>query len=186
MLQLILDFETTGLDPSAHEVIEIGALVFDHSCPKLKIVDLFSCLVKNKKSLCKQAQDVNQIFQKEINLFGLDPQLALELLWARIEACEHLIAHNAEFDRSFLIDFIDRYGSQEKKEAIKQKVWFCTKEDLNTPPRLSLKKLCAMYKVENVSAHRALADCLSLWQVLKNRRALREKQLILPTSQGLK
>ena len=55
---LILDFETSGLNPFHDDIIEIAA-------KKLRSADSFSTLVKSKKTLDKKIVEITKITEKK-------------------------------------------------------------------------------------------------------------------------
>ena len=155
---LILDTETTGLDPQRDRCIELGAVLFD--LPRRSVLSQVSLLLP-----CDQnaAQAVN----------GIDPELTQQpqpwqqgLQWfeALLASADLVVAHNAAFDRQW-------FGI-EPLPAI-YKPWLCTMEDIRWPAdrnlRLnpSVRDLALAYSVPVWAAHRALTDCIYLAQVFE-------------------
>ena len=155
---LILDTETTGLDPQRDRCIELGAVLFD--LPRRSVLSQVSLLLP-----CDQnaAQAVN----------GIDPELTQQpqpwqqgLQWfeALLASADLVVAHNAAFDRQW-------FGI-EPLPAI-HKPWLCTMEDIRWPAdrnlRLnpSVRDLALAYSVPVWAAHRALTDCIYLAQVFE-------------------
>jgi len=157
-LLLILDTETTGLDPDQHQCIEVGAVLFD--VPHRAVLSQISFLLPCAHN---PAQAIN----------GIDPLVsrlpqpwrqALQCFEAMLEAADAVLAHNAAFDRQW-------FGRGELPAI--HKPWLCSMEDLRWPPeRLlranpSVRDLALAYGVPVWAAHRALTDCIYLVQVFE-------------------
>jgi DNA polymerase-3 subunit epsilon len=155
---LILDTETTGLDPQRDRCIELGAVLFD--LPRRSVLSQVSLLLP-----CDQnaAEAVN----------GIDPELTQQpqpwqqgLRWfeALLASADLVVAHNASFDRQW-------FGI-EPLPAI-HKPWLCTMEDIRWPADRNLRStpsvrdLALAYGVPVWAAHRALTDCIYLAQVFE-------------------
>jgi DNA polymerase-3 subunit epsilon len=155
---LILDTETTGLDPQRDRCIELGAVLFDLPCRS--VLSQVSLLLP-----CEQnaAQAVN----------GIDPELTQQpqpwqqgLQWfeALLSSADLVVAHNAAFDRQWF--------GMAPLPAI-DKPWLCTMEDIRWPAdrnlraNPSVRDLALAYSVPVWAAHRALTDCIYLAQVFE-------------------
>jgi DNA polymerase-3 subunit epsilon len=149
---LIVDTETTGLDPAVDRVIEIGAILYS-----LEAASPLACVsyLLRSENATNPAASVNRIPEAALRYVDhLDVQpLAFRLLDEMAKSAACILAHNAAFDRSFLAGlgyFPDR-------------PWICTKEDLAWPrqskPGASLVVLALDHDLGVAYAHRALADC---------------------------
>jgi DNA polymerase-3 subunit epsilon len=155
---LILDTETTGLDPQRDRCIELGAVLFD--VPRRSVLSQVSLLLP-----CEQnpAQTVN----------GIDPVLTQQpqpwqqgLQWfeALLAAADVVVAHNAAFDRQWF--------GMAPLPAI-DKPWLCSMDDIRWPAERQLRStpsvrdLALAYSVPVWAAHRALTDCIYLAQVFE-------------------
>ena len=155
---LILDTETTGLDPDQHHCIEIGAVLFDvaHRSVLSQVSFLLPCETN-------AAQAIN----------GIDPALTsqpqpwregLRCFEAMLAAADVVVAHNAAFDRQWF--------GRGSLPAI-DKPWLCSMEDLRWPAERqlranpSVRDLALAYGVPVWAAHRALTDCIYLAQVFE-------------------
>lgn len=155
---LILDTETTGLDPRQHRCIEVGAVLF--SVPHRAVLSQLSFLLPCDSN---DAQRVN----------GIDPQAtrepqpwqqALSCFQALVDSADVVVAHNAAFDRQW-------FGEGELPAIAKP--WLCSMEDLRWPPERglranpSVRDLALAHGVPVWAAHRALTDCIYLAQVFE-------------------
>lgn len=150
---LLLDTETTGLDPKVDTCIEVAAVVYDlqHASPIVS----FAALIRAAANPCEK---VNHI---PAALLGEAPPS--DLIWPRVasmaDACDAILAHNAAFDRGFVPASL--------RDA---KPWICTQNDLDWPqqtkPGQSLVALALAHGLGVASAHRAAADCDLLSRLL--------------------
>ncbi|MFZ9147914.1 MAG: 3'-5' exonuclease [Vulcanococcus sp.] len=168
---LIIDTETTGLQPGRDQCIEVGAVLF--SVPDRSVLSQVSFLMPAEQN---PAQGVN----------GIAPALtqrpqpwksALACFEAMVEAADLLVAHNAAFDRQWF--------GQGPLPAL-TKPWLCSMEDVRWPAdrhlraNPSVRDLALAYEVPVWAAHRALTDCIYLAQVFE-----RCEQLEALLSEGL-
>jgi DNA polymerase III subunit epsilon len=145
---LIIDTETTGLDPSTDSVIETGLVLYsvEHQTTLIQ----FSTL---HYASANPAEQINRIPAAAlIDIEERYPLLSLSsLLSCLVEDADVIVAHNAEFDRAF---FGGNWHS---------KPWLCTKDDFTWPrqtkPGESLVTLALEHGIGVASAHRALTDC---------------------------
>ena len=153
---LILDTETTGVDPDYESCIEVGAILFD--VPSRTVLSQQSFLLPVEKN---GAEMINRI-PAEITLLPQPWEYSIRLFELMVDAADVLVAHNAEFDRQW-------FGKDHLPSVIKP--WLCTMEDIRWPyerqlrARPSLRDLAIAYGVPVWAAHRALTDCIYLAEV---------------------
>ncbi|MGI6726237.1 MAG: PolC-type DNA polymerase III [Christensenellales bacterium] len=155
---IVLDFETTGLNPFADRIIEIGAVKLEHNT----VVDSFSTLVNPEIPL---SDKVIQITGIQDFMLKDQPKAAQALprLMDFIADCP-IAAHNAGFDMAFLRGELGRLGKEvELPEidtlAFSQKLY----PDLK---RYNLASLCKYLGVTLRNAHRAVHDATATAQCL--------------------
>ncbi|MFM7635754.1 MAG: 3'-5' exonuclease [Cyanobacteriota bacterium] len=155
---LILDTETTGLDPASGQCLEVGAVLFH--VPSRAVLAQLSFLLPVDRN---PARPVNGI-DPAVTQLSQPWRQSLELLLALVERSDALLAHNAAFDRQwFGVGLLPAL----------RRPWICSMEDirwpadrqLRTPP--SVRDLALSYGVPVWAAHRALTDCIYLAQVLE-------------------
>jgi DNA polymerase III alpha subunit (gram-positive type) len=146
---LIFDVETTGVDPSVDQVIEVAACLYD-----LEI----GCAIESYASLLRAdsnpAERINGIPASAL----VDARHSIEV-WRRVlelaEASDVVVAHNAEFDRSF----VRAAGIA----SIADRNWCCTRSDFlwdagGEGGGRKLVEIVLAYGLGVSSAHRASAD----------------------------
>ncbi|MCT0201813.1 3'-5' exonuclease [Synechococcus sp. CS-603] len=155
---LILDTETTGLDPAQHHCIEVGAVLFDvtHRAVLSQVSFLLPCLSNDAEAINGIPAAVSRLDQPW--------RQALDLFNSLVAAADVLVAHNVPFDRQWF--------GRGPLPAL-GKPWLCSMEDLRWPAERhlratpSVRDLALAYGVPVWAAHRALTDCIYLAQVFE-------------------
>ena len=151
---VVVDLETTGLDPDRHEIIEIGAIKFDCA---LEVHATFQSLVVPSKRVSSKITEITGLNRKTL---VRDGHPLAQILPQFLEFCEDLpiVAFNAKFDRSFVEAACDAALLSRPTGS-----WICALENsrLAWPGRSSyrLSALCADGGVDLSGEHRALTDC---------------------------
>lgn len=140
---LIIDTETTGLDPAKDRAIEVGAILYsiEHQTSLASV----AFLISHHEN---PAEHINRIPVAALD----DPKVEERgdsMLSHMISQADCIVAHNAEFDAAFL--------------SI-SKTWVCTKNDVSWPNHehvngKSLVNIALDHGIGVSTAHRALADC---------------------------
>ena len=165
---LILDTETTGLDPETQHCVEVGAILFDVQSRAVLAQQSFLLPAETNA-----AEPINRIPAAVTRL----PQPWKEgLRWFQnlLDAADVLVAHNAAFDRQW-------FGRGELPAVAKP--WLCSMDDMRWPAdrqlrsRPSVRDLALAYGVPVWAAHRALTDCIYLAEVFARCEDL-EQQLL--------
>ena len=155
---LIIDTETTGLDPQLDHCLEVGVILFD--VPSRQVLAQHSFLLPVEANA---AEAINRIPAAATNL----PQPwrpALSYLQSLLDAADVLVAHNAAFDRQW-------FGRGHLPAT--DKPWLCSMEEMRWPAerllrsRPSVRDLALAYEIPVWAAHRALTDCIYLAEVFR-------------------
>jgi len=155
---LIIDTETTGLDPSHGQCIEVGAVLF-HVASRALLAQVSFLLPAARNP----AQHVNGI-AAEVTQLPQPWQAGLSCFEAMLDQADAVLAHNVAFDRQW-------FGIG-PLPAI-EKPWICSMADIQWPadrhlrPTPSVRDLALAYGVPVWAAHRALTDCIYLVQVFE-------------------
>ncbi len=164
MRQIILDTETTGLDPAlGHRIIEIAALEL---ADRRLTANTFHRYVNPERAIDAGAQQVHGLTDEMLADKPKFKDIADELL-AFIVGAE-LIIHNAPFD----VGFLDRELGLLKRKRLSHHCPVVTDtlrmaRDLHPGKRNSLDALCERYQIDNSSRtlHGALLDAELLAEV---------------------
>jgi len=165
MRQIVLDTETTGLEPElGHRIIEIGCVELLNRRPTGKT---FHRYLNPERDIDKGALEVHGISREELQGMPRFADVAEEIV-AFIAGAE-LVIHNAAFDVAFLDAELARLGGEVRKVA-----GFCRVLDslalareMHPGQRNSLDALCKRYEVDNSrrELHGALLDARILADV---------------------
>lgn len=156
---LVLDTETTGLELASAELIEVGALLVevDRDTGELgQIVGSYGGLEEPRNAIPEESTAIHGITDEMVKGQRFDDN-ALQALVSKADLC---LAHNAGFDKPFLL---------RRFEFFAQTVWACTFKELPWAQEgYSGRKLeyllsdCGYFH----AAHRAVEDCNALAHVL--------------------
>ncbi len=164
MRQIVLDTETTGLDPSlGHRIIEIAAIEMINR--QISGRD-YHCYVNPEREIDPGAMEVHGISNEFLADKPKFADVATDFL-AFIEGAE-LIIHNAPFDVAFLNAELDKLGREpvaEFCEAITDTLKLA--RELHPGKRNSLDALCERYAIDHSARtlHGALVDTRLLAEV---------------------
>jgi DNA polymerase-3 subunit epsilon len=153
---LILDTETTGLDPSQHKVIEVGAILY--SVDYQTVLHQFATLLHAKENPQERINCIPAAALHHLDEYLVG--LSLMMLKRMAAQADCVVAHNVAFDRQWFDG--DRLpvlvGCDEQPLT-----WLCTMTDFvfpnQTKPNESLVSLALAHGIGVSSAHRALTDC---------------------------
>lgn len=157
---LVVDLETTGIDPDRDEIIEIGIIEFGvEEGRKPAITNMYSALSQPSQSLSEEIK----------KLTGLDDeilkgqQIDWELVRSYFDRSALYIAHNSSFDRSFL--------ERVWPDAPLPGQWACSMRHVDWEAHgfrtRSLNYLAADHGFVNAFAHRALFDCATTFRLIE-------------------
>lgn len=166
-----VDVETTSLSPVTGEVIEVGACLFSGGAVKAR----FQSLIRPK----------GEISQETFELTGIDPEklreapLAEEVYGGFLAFLgDHpLVAHNAPFDRGFLLKTAQRLGLPFKKTVLDT---LALGRILNPDMKNHrLPDLAAKYGVKLDRHHRADTDAETAgWVAVRMAEALKKEGVL--------
>ena len=158
---LILDTETTGLNPKVDHLLEVAAILWsvDHRSTLMQA----STLICNDSPIHNPAEPVNGI-PAEVLEFTFNYQAGLKVISQMSYCASYICAHNAKFDQAFCRNLEDldlpRDNWIDTRDIVYPKSQYCQGR--------SLKDLAIIHGIPLVNFHRALHDC----QVLANLLAL--------------
>lgn len=166
-LVLIVDTETTGLNPEEGFCIELGAILF--SVRHRRTVAQVSVLMPCFENPAEPINGISAALSRVADTALVDAGIAA--FNRMLEQADVLLAHNAEFDSKW-------FGVGALPPV--HKPWVCSMSDIPWPKELGLKgrpsvtALALAHGVPVWAAHRALTDCIYLAQVLERRNDLEE------------
>lgn len=157
---MIIDTETTGLNPREDEVIELGFLLitYQEDNPR-EIAEFGNEMREPSKEIPKRVQELTGITPKMVK----GKRLNKEKILAALDLANIVIAHNAAFDRPMCERLLPEFS---------EKPWACSLTEIPwskygfESAKLKYLLMDSGYFFEG---HRALDDCAALNQLLNVR-----------------
>jgi DNA polymerase III subunit epsilon len=174
--EIVLDTETTGLEPFAgHRLVEIGCIELVN---RMSSGRHFHRYVNPERDMPAEAFAVHGLSAEFLNDKPRFVEIAEELLAFLGEA--PLVAHNAAFDLGFLNAEFERAGKTSVgRERLIDTLLLARRKHPAGPNRLD--DLCTRYRIDNSrrTKHGALLDAELLAEVYLELIGARQAQLIL-------
>ncbi|MFW6282216.1 MAG: 3'-5' exonuclease [bacterium] len=154
---VFVDTETTGLS-NDDEFIEVTAVLGEFNKQgKIKILDKYTGLRNPSVEINPAARKVHKI--KDIEL--VDSELNYDKLNNIFEKAHFITAHNASFDKKFLI---------KEFEQLKNKFWLCSMNGIKWKKRgfnsKGLQNLLDDNNIEVTDSHRSDSDVMAMIKLL--------------------
>ena len=178
---VVIDTETTGLNCSCNEIIELSGIRFENWDP----VEVFTSLIKPKKEIPAEITRINGITNTMVENA---PSIG-QVVPAFTEFCSgyNLVGHNLEFDLKFLykngVDFLKSsrkyYDTLQIAQSVLKKPKYKYSREYGSYEidydvdydviDHKLVTLCDYYYIRNnLSAHRSSSDCLATGYLFKH------------------
>lgn len=157
-LWAVIDIETTGIDPNYDSIIDVGFLQFEGT----KLIRKYSSLVQYDGELSYFIQKLTGINKKMLRNAPSWKEVEPEVLDLY---GHHLIAHNADFEKSFLKDFYTKIEDETQRESYEDSIYFLS---LLFPNRsfLNLESFICDWKIADSEKHRGFEDSVDLLKVM--------------------
>ncbi|MDO8878983.1 MAG: 3'-5' exonuclease [Pseudolabrys sp.] len=158
MTGIILDFETTGLDPAKDEIIEVACVKFRYSATDeiSGVSDIFQSYNEPSVPIPALVTELTGI----TNDMVAGQRIDIAALEAFVGDANIIIAHNAGFDRKF---------AERLSSTFEHKHWACTQTEIDWRKHgfggAKLGYLLADIGMFH-NAHRAIDDCHALVEIL--------------------
>lgn len=180
-----IDLETTGFNPKIHDIWQIAILPLDSDIRPLKMEGLspFYIDIKPDRPQNADPEAISKDKLEKVLKDGLDSELAQMLLEKWFNKLQLAInkkicplACNWPFDRSFLIEWLgllnfEAFFHPWYRDVLAASLYSNDRADVNAEPvpyaKSSLAYLCSTLKVENISPHDALSDCVATAEVYR-------------------
>ena len=162
MRKIILDTETSGLDPNKDRIIEVGCVELINDIPSGKVFHQYYS--PGNIQISEQAENIHGLsnsFLKDYVVFDERIDELLDFIDNSV-----LVIHNAQFDISMINSSLKRL----KLNLIKEKDYICTLTMARKKfpgSKVNLNALCRKYgiSIEHREKHDAITDCFLLAQV---------------------
>ncbi len=176
MREIVLDTETTGMDPEdGHKIIEIGCVELDNHLPSGKTLQLY---INPERDIPPEATAVHGItdeFIKDKPVFSEVFDQFLEFI-----GDGKLVIHNAEFDMKFINSELGKVGHQPIPwTQVKDTLTMARQKFPGSPANLDA--LCRRFGIDNTERtyHGALLDSELLSEVYLELLGGRQHGLVL-------
>ena len=160
-LAAILDIETTGLSPHGCDIIEAAVILFSYHAKTgeiLGVIEEYSGFNMPSSPISPFITRLTGITNQMVQNEKLDDKKIMELL----HQAHGIIAHNASFDRSFLLK---RYPE------LAEKRWHCSMRSVKWKDygfmNKKLDTLLEGHNIQRANAHRAMDDVKATLQLLQ-------------------
>lgn len=157
----VIDIETTGLDSSLDDILEISAVKVRNNT----ITDSFNSLVHYAEELPEFITELTGITN---DMVKDAPSLDIVLNnFYNFIGNDILIGHNVNFDINFLYDNLkknaNKYLSNDFVDTLR-----LARKVIKELDHHRLSDLLSYYKIDNSNQHRALADCNYTFEIYNN------------------
>jgi DNA polymerase III subunit epsilon len=148
---VVIDVETTGLDPNRHEIIEIAAIKANRDS---NMHDYYQALVESEKKIPKRITEITGITPSMIEAEGVKLEEAINGL-LDFAGDLRLVFFNAPFDLAFLKKAVKRFERKLNNPHscaldMARRAW---------PGRDSYRLTDLARSLDTAGSHRALKDC---------------------------
>lgn len=160
---VFFDTETSGLNCQKCQIIELAMI----SVVDGEIVDEYDEFIKCDKSLPPKVVKLTGISDKTLNEKGLSEEKVANDIKEKILESDLMVAHNAQFDLSFVYELLKKYFPSEVDEIVENVYWLDTLSVLKDRKEYPHKLINAVehYEIEKVNFHRAIDDTKALYHV---------------------
>ncbi|MEM7238477.1 MAG: DNA polymerase III subunit epsilon [Pseudomonadota bacterium] len=180
MREIVLDTETTGLDPSdGHRIVEIGAVELINHLPSGRVYHQY---INPERSMPKEAFDVHGLgdeFLKDQPVFAA----VVDAFMAFLGPDAQLVIHNAEFDMRMINAELERLARPAVPMSRATDTLHLARKKF-PGAQASLDALCRRFNVDNSvrEKHGALLDSELLAEVYLELLGGRQHGLVLEVS----
>ncbi|MDK7919021.1 type I-E CRISPR-associated endoribonuclease Cas2e [Aerococcus urinae] len=149
---IIVDIETSGLDPMKDSIIEVGALAIKNG----EIVKEFGCLINYEGILSNEIISLTGIDDQLLKKEGQDLEKVLQDFKTFIGE-EDLVGYNISFDIKFINYYLKKLNLPKLNNKSVDLMNFVKKEKLFLP-NYKLESALSAYDIDEEVPHRALGD----------------------------
>ena len=176
MREIVLDTETTGLDPAVgHRIVEIAGLELLHHVPTGRT---FREYINPERDMPEEAERIHGLSEAFLKDKPVFPEIAQRFLDFIGDA--KLVIHNASFDMKFLNAELSSAGLETLEMARAVDTVALARQRF-PGAQVSLDALCRRFEIDNSARtfHGALLDCELLAEVYLELRGGRQPDLVL-------
>lgn len=160
---IVVDLETTGLNPKQDKIIEIGAVKVENG----RVTDTFQSFVNPGRPLTERVENITHITGEELEKAPYIEEILPDYMEFAKE--KPLVGHSILFDYSFLKRAFVNMGYSYEREGVDTLA--IARVFLPELESKRLEKLCRYFGIEH-QAHRAFEDAratYALFELLKDK-----------------
>ena len=168
---IFFDTETSGLDCRDCKIIELAMLTVEDG----EIVEDYDEFVNIGQALSPKIIGLTKITNEMLRKEGLSEEVVAAHLKERLTPGTLMVAHNTQFDLSFVFSLLARHFPDDAYDIVKNVEWLDTLtvfKDRKTYPHKLIDGV-KHYNLKTVNFHRAIDDTKALYNLtlaMKNER----------------
>lgn len=156
---VILDIETTGLDPDKDLIIEIGMIRVREG----KKTDGFRCYVRQERKLPEKIVKLTGITDELLSHKGMSETDVIRKL-LEFAGRDMVVGYNIRFDMDFVLKACERYGIENTILRTKD-VMALARRKIDDISDFKLETLARYFKMDIRDRHEALSDCALVYGI---------------------
>lgn len=162
---IFFDTETTGLDYRSCKIIELAMFTVENG----EIIEEYDEFINIHEPLHPRITQITSITNNMIKNEGIEEKTVANDLKKRLTPNTLMVAHNAQFDLSFIYYLLKRHFGDEADDIVSGLNWIDTYTVLKDRKAYPHKLIDAVhyYDIEEVNFHRAIDDTKALFEVTK-------------------
>ena len=172
MKTIFFDTETTGLNSYSCQIIELSMITVIDG----ETVEEYDKFVRYDSLLPERIVSLTGITDKLLSEDGVDEKVIAEDLKERLSEGTLMIAHNCQFDLSFIYNLLRKYYPNAADEIVESLNWLDSLTVLKDRKDFPHKLIDAAehYDIEYVNFHRGIDDTIALINVVREMRKERD------------
>lgn len=165
MKVIYFDTETTGLDFTENHIIELAMLIVEDG----RIIEEYDEFINVGYDLPSKITEITGITDEMLIVEGVSEKSVAEDLKNALTPGTLMIAHNCQFDLSFVYSLLKRHYPLEADCIVGNLDWLDTVTVLKDRKEFPHKLIDAVkyYGIEEVNFHRAIDDTKALYDVVQ-------------------
>ena len=163
---IVIDVETTGLDASRHEILELAMILFRFDRMSGQVLGKYVGLQEPSREIPSGATAIHGISYDMVEGRALNSHRIRQLFGK----AEFIVAHNARFDHSFVTQLYPETANM---------IWLCSMLQINWKsygyPSRALQSLLITHRLSVKESHRAYYDCQGVLLLLDSKNPRGER-----------
>lgn len=170
--KIFFDTETSGLDYRTCKIIELAMLVVEDG----EIVEEYDEFIDIGERISPKITEINGITNGMLISKGISEKKVAKDLKNRLSPGTLMIAHNCQFDLSFVYHLLKHHYPYDANKIVKNVYWIDTVTILKDRKAYHHKLIDAVnhYGVKKTNSHRAIDDTKALYDVYRAMKAERD------------